>query len=258
MSLRKIVILITLLLSGLVITGWFFNLINLYFLIPVLLLYTIINILGSIKIQWNYFIESFNNANTEEKIIALTFDDGPNEEVTTQLLEILNKHNVKATFFCIGSKVNINKSVIERIANEGHLIGNHSFYHANYFDLLSSERMIKEIDLTNNDIYKITGVKPLLFRPPFGVTNPPLRRALNNSGMTSIGWSLRTFDTMNGANQVMEKLKNNTTPGDIILFHDTLEYIPELVDNYLDWIKEQEWRIVGLDQLLNIQAYEEN
>lgn len=257
MSLRKIVILVTLLISAFVITGWVLNIVSLYLLIPVLLIYTIINILGSIKIQWNYFIRSFNKAETEDKIIAITFDDGPDEMVTSQLLKILDKHNAKATFFCIGSKVNPNKAIVESIINKGHIIGNHSFFHANYFDLLSSERMMKEIELTNNDIYKITGVKPLLFRPPFGVTNPPLRKALNNAGMTSIGWSLRTFDTVKDPDQVLEKIKNNTLPGDIVLFHDTLEFIPQVVDKYLDWIKEQGWKIVGLDKLLNIQVYEE-
>ncbi len=254
---RKKVIPLTIVLAALVIAGWVFNLISLYFILPILAFYTLINVLGSINIQWNYFINSLNSKNTDEKIIALTFDDGPDPEVTPILLDVLKKHNSVATFFCIGQKVNNYKEIVQSITKYGHIIGNHTYYHSHYFDLLSATRMRKEIDLTNNDIYKITGLRPKLFRPPYGVTNPSLAKALKRTMMTSIGWSLRSLDTVKSKDQVMEKLKQNTKSGDVVLFHDTRKYTPELIDEYIGWLDQNGYKIVSLNQLFNIKVYED-
>jgi peptidoglycan/xylan/chitin deacetylase (PgdA/CDA1 family) len=257
MTFRQTIILTTIVLIVLIVIGNYLGYLSLIYLIPIVLVYLTISALGSIKIGWNYYIRSYNGIKTDNKIVSITFDDGPHQIVTPQLLDVLKKHNVKATFFCIGSKVNSNKSVVQSIVNEGHLIGNHSYYHSNFFDIYTTNRMVNEIDLTNNDIYKITGVKPMLFRPPFGVTNPLLRSAIQRTNMISIGWSLRSFDTVKDIESTYKKLVNKTKPGDIVLFHDTLDFVPELLDRYLLWLKSNNFKIVGLDKLLNIVAYAE-
>ena len=96
-----------------------------------------------------------------------------------------------------------------------------------------------------------------MFRPPYGVTNPSLKKALEKTDMYSIGWSVRTFDTVRNADRVMKKLKNKTRPGDVILFHDTDDKIIDLTDNYLSWLNKEGFKVVSLEQLFNINGYDD-
>lgn len=240
-----------------ILIGWYFNLTSLYYLIPVTVLYIIINVVGSARIQSNYFFLSYCNASTTQKEIAITFDDGPHPEVTPKLVELLDLHNVKATFFCIGKNASTNPQIVAEIFNKGHLIGNHSYNHSGYFDLLSSKNMEKEILETNLVLNSITGKSPLLFRPPYGVTNPMLRKALNKTKMVSVGWSVRSFDTAKNPKDVIVKLMANTKPGDVVLFHDTNAHIIPIIEQYLGWLKKNDFKIVSLTSLLNILAYED-
>lgn len=257
MTVRQFVILLTIVFIGLIIIGSVYDIVSIYLLIPVFSIYITISVLGAIKIGWNYYITSYNKALTHQKVVALTFDDGPHNQTTEQILEVLKKHNAKATFFCIGKNVNPNKSIVQSIVKEGHIIGNHTFYHSNFFDIYSTNRMVNEIDLTNNDIYKLTGVKPLLFRPPFGVTNPLLKSALIKTNMTSIGWSLRSFDTVKDMDRTFNKLIKKTKPGDIVLLHDTLEFSAQLLDNYITWLKSNNYSVLALDKLIKIKVYDD-
>lgn len=253
---RKIVNIITLSIFLVIIIAWILNFLPIYYLIPVVLIYTIINIIGSSSIANNYFIESINNIITDKKEIAITFDDGPDANITPELLEILNNNNVKATFFCTGEKALKNGDILSRIFENGHIIGNHTYYHSKFFDLFSASRMVNEISFTNNEIYKVTGKTPKLFRPPYGVTNPMLKKALKRTNLVSIGWSLRSLDTVKSKNKVLQKLKSSTKPGDIVLFHDTVPDIVSIVQEYLVWLKENSYKVVSLTKNLNIQEYE--
>ncbi len=254
--LRRVVNIFTLSVTSLVVIAWLLDIVSLYYLIPLAVLYTIINIIGSSNIQLNYFTHSYCNAITESKEISLTFDDGPDPEITPRLLELLKENNIKATFFCIGSKVKAEDTIINEIHNAGHIIGNHTYYHSKFFDLFSASRMVNEINFTNNLIYKTIGKTPLLFRPPYGVTNPMLKRALSRTKLISIGWSLRSLDTVKKESAVIEKLKSKTKPGDIVLFHDTVPDIVSVVRNYIQWLNENNFKIVSLNNLINVPAYE--
>jgi peptidoglycan/xylan/chitin deacetylase (PgdA/CDA1 family) len=253
----KKVSIITIIVVALVIAGWYFNVASLYYIIPISILYLIINIFGSANIKLNYFFHSHCNAATSKKEIALTFDDGPHPVITPLLLELLNKHNITATFFCTGKNAENNPDIVSKITTNGHIIGNHSYGHSKFFDLLSARKMQKEISLTNEVISSITGKTPLLFRPPYGVTNPMLRKAISKSKLISIGWSLRSFDTVKNSQKVLNKLLSNTMPGDIVLFHDTNAQIITIIEDYLLWLQKNDYKIVSLTSLLNIPAYEE-
>lgn len=226
-------------------------------LIPIVI-YAAALIIGSIKIGLNFYFKSANKASTDEKIIAITFDDGPHPEITPKLLDFLTQENIYATFFCIGERINEHPEVIQRAHKDGHLIGNHSYTHHRWFDLFGKKKMIKEIEQTNEAIMKLIGKYPILFRPPYGVTNPTLKGALKKTNMISAGWSLRSFDTVKNADHVIRKLIRNTKPGDVILFHDNDLKIIEIVSEYLRWLNENDFKIVSLEQLFNIEAYEAN
>ncbi len=237
--------------------GWYFYQTSLLYFIPVIFVYSVINILGSTNIQLNYFLHSQCSSSTKKKVIAITFDDGPHPNYTPKLLEVLDSHNVNATFFCIGKNAGTNPEIVSEIIKKGHLVGNHSYSHNKLFDLFSSRKMQKEIKETNKLLASIIGNLPLLFRPPFGVTNPMLSKAISRTNMVSVGWSLRSFDTVKGPDAVIAKMVANTKPGDVVLFHDTNPNIITIIEEYLLWLNKNDYKIVSLTSLLNIEAYED-
>ena len=254
---QKKVDIITVIITALITIGWYFSIVSPYYLVPLLIAYLGINIVGSSNIQLNYFYHSYCSSITSKKEIAITFDDGPHPDITPKLLELLSSNKSKATFFCKGKNVAIYPGIVNKIVSHGHTVGNHSYNHSKYFDLFSSAKMQQEIIDTNGIIKLITEKTPVLFRPPYGVTNPMLRKALNNSNMTSIGWSLRSWDTVRSSDKVLAKLKASTKPGDIILFHDTNPNIIKIIEDYLNWLQKNDFKIVSLTTLLNIPAYED-
>jgi len=227
----------------------------LYLLIPIFL-YIISLVFGSIFIGLDFYFKSLNKSNTENKEIAITFDDGPNAFITPKLLQLLDNENVKACFFVIGKNIAGNEKIVKKIAAEGHLIGNHSFSHHTLIDLFSSEKIAAEIEHTNLEIKKLIRKEPVFFRPPYGVTNPLIKKAIQMTEMVPVGWSLRSLDTVNSADKVLQKLKRNTKPGSVVLFHDTNEKILEIIIEYLHWLKVNEYKIVSLDKLFSIEIYE--
>lgn len=156
-----------------------------------------------------------------EPKIALTFDDGPNEPYTSEILDILKKYNVKATFFVLGKNVEFYPSIMKRIVKEGHVIGNHTYSHP--YLLLKSKTQIKyQIKRTEQNIMQITGVKPYLFRSPYGVDNKWIYLAAKQMGYVTIEWSVTG---KNGGKEIQpEKIVNDvlkgTENGSIILLHD--------------------------------------
>ena len=212
--------------------------------------------IGVFSIQKNFFFKSYNNGPQTKKEIAISFDDGPNAQVTPLLLDILANNNVKATFFCVGEKILENKDLVKRIAREGHIVGNHSYSHSILFDFMPPSGMIQEINSTNELIYKIIGKKPRFFRPPFGITNPFVKKAINHTGMTPIGWSLRSLDTVKNEKKVLARIKNKIQPGDIVLMHDKSKHILSVVQDLISWVEASELKIVSLNKLLALDAYE--
>jgi peptidoglycan/xylan/chitin deacetylase (PgdA/CDA1 family) len=172
------------------------------------------------------------------------------------ILDILKKHNVKATFFVIGSKAELNPEIIKRIDKEGHLIGSHSFTHHYLFDLFSSRRMENEMIRTDNVIYSIIGKRMKLFRPPYGVTNPTISKAINNLQYLSIGWSLKSGDTViKNESKLIKNVISKVKNGDIILFHDNKPWNVKAIDSLMGYLNEKGYSISRLDEFLTIHAY---
>ncbi|MCK4662757.1 MAG: polysaccharide deacetylase family protein [Bacteroidales bacterium] len=228
---------------------------SLLFIVGVIILYSFCLFLGAYFIKFNFYLKSINSVKTDKKEIAITFDDGPNREITPKVLELLAKHNIKASFFCIGTNIEKNKDIILEIEKQGHIIGNHSYSHYFLFDLFSTKKMSKELSNTNKQIEDITGKTPVFFRPPYGVTNPNLNKAIKKNNLISIGWSIRSLDTVKRKEQILDRVKKRLKNGDIILFHDNDIKIIAVLENLFEFLIKNGYRIVNLDELLKIKAY---
>ena len=206
-------------------------------------LFLLILALGSYYLRFQYYLTSINKLSNKGKTISLTFDDGPNEKVTPKLLEILEKHNVKAMFFCIGTNIERNIDVTKSIIEQGHVLGNHTYSHSNTFALSSYKNVEKEIIRTNELIESITNQKNIYFRPPFGVTNPIISKVIANNNIKVMGWNLRSFDTVISSERLLKKLKTNVKPNNIILLHD-IESSLQAVDEFIYYAKEKGFKFV--------------
>jgi len=228
-----------------------------YYYILLVAVYLTLLFSMSFYIRSGFYMKVLCNVLTEDKVIALTFDDGPDQELTPKLLDHLHDLGIPATFFCIGRKAQKNKSLLKRMHLEGHLIGTHSYSHSNWFDLYSSAHMRRELEQSSNLVFEAIGKKPLLFRPPYGVINPILRRALRGSGFHVIGFSNRAWDTSSRKKEViLTRILKNLRPGDIILLHDTIPETINIIKNMAELLRQAGYQIVPLDKLLNISAYE--
>jgi peptidoglycan-N-acetylglucosamine deacetylase len=204
----------------------------------------------------NFHLPVICRAGTDEKSVSVTFDDGPDPVKTPGILEVLKKHDVKATFFCIGKKLSGNESLLKKMDDEGHLICNHSYSHSNWFDLFPAHRMHAEIIKTNHMIVQITGKMPPFFRPPFGVVNPMVKKALKNMPLKVICWNIRSLDTLiRDPRKIKKKILRKLKPGSIILLHDHTPFTENHLDDMLAAIKDAGYGIVPLDKLLKQPAY---
>lgn len=221
-----------------------------YILFP-LILWAIVVPPGSFNIQWNFFLNAISKGNPAGNKIALTFDDGPHPEYTPRVLELLEKYDAKASFFCIGKKVKKHPAVLQEIHLKGHNIGNHSFSHGYWIDFNGKNSWLREIDFTDREIEKVIGRKPRFFRPPFGVTTPHLAKAIRKRHHRVIGWNLRSFDTVKNPNLVVDKILKNVSPGSILLLHDHLPGILTILEQLLPELLARNFTFVTLEELID-------
>ncbi len=159
---------------------------------------------------------------TKEKIIALSFDDGPNPKYTPEILDLLQQYHARATFFVIGSRVEQYPDLAKREVREGHEIANHTFHHSR-IRKLSPEELREEIEKTGATIASVTGQTPHLFRPPGGYYDETIVNTAKEAGYKVIMWSWHQ-DTRDwsqpGTNRIVNLVLSNARNGDIVLFHD--------------------------------------
>jgi peptidoglycan/xylan/chitin deacetylase (PgdA/CDA1 family) len=223
--------------------------------VGVVVAYIAISACGATVMSLQYFVPVKWRAQSTNAI-AITFDDGPIEGKTTRILDILERHKVPGTFFCIGSRIKGNEQLMQRIDRGGHLIGNHSFFHGKTFDLMSAESVIEELKNTDLRVAETIGKKPKFFRPPYGVTNPMIAKAVRKLDYTVIGWSVRSFDTITkDPARLLKRLTSGLKGGDVILFHDYCESTHAILSEFIDRAQQKGFRIIRLDELLNEQPY---
>ena len=158
-------------------------------------------------------LDDFKN----KKLIAFTFDDGPNTSTTSRLLDGIKEYNAKVTFFVLGSRVNSHQEVLKRAYEEGNQIGSHTYNHLNLL-LLSDSKIIEEISKTDEAIKNIIGTSPELLRPPYGNVNDNIKQL---SSKYIINWNVDTEDwKLKDRNLIKENILKNARDGAIILLHD--------------------------------------
>lgn len=179
--------------------------------------------------------------------LALTIDDGPDPRVTPRVLDLLEERGAKATFFCIGERVQRCAELARELVRRGHAVENHSQRHLNHFSLLGPRGLVAEIERAQDTIGITTGQQPLFFRAPAGLRSPLLEPVLSRLGLRLASWTRRGFDTVNASpGVVLGKLTRGLGAGDILLLHDghaaltkngapvILEVLPRLLDAFAE------------------------
>lgn len=207
---------------------------------------------ASYSIRAGIYLSSFCRKKTEEKIVALTFDDGPDAVQTPKILNVLEEYGVQACFFCIGKKVEGNEALVQEIVRRGHLIGNHSYAHSPLLPCYSLSKLKKDFLACQLTLEKVTLQSVRLFRPPFGVTNPTVAKAVRDLGYISVGWNIRSFDTcISDRYHVLRRIKRFLRPGSVILLHDRLPDSERLLTDLLTYLGQEGYRVVRLDSMLD-------
>lgn len=224
----------------------------------VLILWFIVTTIGSFHIRWNYFLKAIHkNKDVNDNVIALTFDDGPNPEFTPEVLSLLKKYNFKATFFCIGKQVEKHPEILQQILADGHVVGNHSYLHSNNYGFLSTKKVISDLEKNQQIIENITSLKTQFFRPPFGVTNPNISKAVKKMNLITFGWSVRSYDTVvKNPTKVFQKISSKIQKGDVVLLHDTSQKSVLILEQLLEFMKQTKMKSVTLESLFNLKPYE--
>lgn len=199
-----------------------------------------------------------NRVNTKEKKVALTFDVAWGSENIEEILDILDKHNAKATFFLVGSWIDDNEELVKEIHNRGHEIGNHSNTHSSFPDI-SNEQKIEEIISTSKKIEELTGEKVNLFRPPFGNVDKDTINTCKTLGYYTVKWDVDSGDWKNiGPIHVVDRVSKNTSSGSIILFHANVRDVGTYLDNSLDNLEKKNYSMVTVSNLIYKNNYKVN
>lgn len=189
--------------------------------------------------------------------VALTFDDGPSERFTAQVLDVLAGFGAVATFFCVGMNVQHRPDLAERAAAEGHVLANHTWSHP-YLPDLAPEDLNWQLARTNEVVARITGKSPTLFRPPYGGRDAAVMRRLALSGMTTVLWDVEAPDwRLPGEEEIGAEILGNVRNGSVILLHDgggdrsqTVRSLPRI----LEGLSQRGYRFVTIENLIRTAA----
>jgi len=241
--------------SVIVMLNWFFA-ITLWWLILPSAVYLACLIYGSSVIQANFFAPAYCSAQTAEKIIALSFDDGPHAEYTPQVLALLAQYKATASFFVIGKNIHGNESLLQQIVTEGHSIGNHTYSHSFFIDFKNVQGFKDELNQTAELVLNSIGKRMQLFRPPYGVTTPNLAKAAKQLDYHTIGWNIRSLDTTNDTVEIItQRVQSQMQSGAIILLHDTSSKTIQVLEQILNFAQNNGYKIVSVERLVKINAY---
>ena len=203
------------------------------------------------------------------KLVALTFDDGPYGEATSQILDILKKERVHATFFLLGINVEKYPAIAKRIVSEGHVIGNHSYSHSKLLSKMPIEDFQADVRHAENLIVSATGLHPRYFRPPYGKHKPSMDQQLKDMGYFMVLWDVgaKDYEQDTSSETIVEQIIGNTLKGQkrqqIIRLHDgrdvqigyprqnVIQALPKIIDQ----LKKRSYRFVTLEQIIHQSPY---
>jgi len=199
------------------------------------------------------------HASKDQKQVALSFDDGPDSRFTPEILDVLDKHQVHATFFMMGSRAKEHPDIVERVDDEGHAIGSHTYWHPNLSEE-GLERLDWEVKETDETIENIVGYKPRLFRSPYGNLDEKIVERLVDLDHTIVGWDVDSLDWKQpGTDVIADNVLSNVSPGSIILMHDGGDWSMDLsgtvesLDRIITKLKEDSIDFVTIPELIDSQ-----
>jgi polysaccharide deacetylase family sporulation protein PdaB len=211
------------------------------------------------KEYWTGSKDIIWNVNTQEKVIALTFDDGPSLTFTPQILDILKKNKVKATFFVIANEATKYPEIVRRMVDEGHEVANHTYNH-HYLNRFGEKALKEEILQAEETLIRITGLKPVLFRPPGGYFNERIVKVSKELKYTIVIWSWeqQPKDWANpGTFAIIRSALKKATGGNIIVMHDrggdriqTVQALQPIIEG----LKEKGFRLVTVSEMIKLSS----
>ncbi|MFP4698168.1 MAG: polysaccharide deacetylase family protein [Eubacteriales bacterium] len=194
---------------------------------------------------------------TEDKKIAISFDEGWGMDRTEEILDVLEEYNAKATFFLVGSWVETYPDDVKLIARRGHDLGNHSTTHPLMTEL-NREQIVEEIEGVHNQVKKLTGKDMILFRPPYGAYDNKMIEVAEECNYYTIKWNVDSYDWKSESVEKIttsvlksDQLKN----GSIILFHNNRKYTKEALEIILARLKEEDYEIVSISEIIIREDY---
>lgn len=193
-----------------------------------------------------YCVEKGEN----EKIVALSFDAAWGNEDTGELIKIMDKYNVKTTFFVVGGWVDKYPESVKQLFDAGHEIMNHSGTHP-HMTQITKEEMIKEVTSCDEKIEKITKVKPTLFRAPYGDYNNEVVGTMRETGHFTIQWDVDSLDWKNlSPEEIKQRVLSKIKPGSIVLFHNAALHTPEALPDIIEKLQSDGYKIVPVSQII--------
>jgi peptidoglycan/xylan/chitin deacetylase (PgdA/CDA1 family) len=188
-------------------------------------LYFAVIFAGVLVLRLRMFADAVIRGPADARGIVLTFDDGPDPVHTRKVLDVLDAHDAKATFFVIGKKVERHPEVVTEILERGHEVGVHGYEHDRLFSLRGPRQVRRDLERAVKAIEKVTKTRPTLFRPPVGHTNPTIARIADQLDLTIVGWSVAGYDGIAGADpkKVAARITRRLDDGDLVLLHDAAE-----------------------------------
>jgi len=189
-------------------------------------LYVALLLCGVFVLRLRMFADAIVRGPSGATGVVLTFDDGPDPVHTREVLDALDVHRAKATFFVIGKKAEKHRELVEEIVRRGHDVGVHGFAHDRMFSLRGSKRVREDLERAIRVLENITGTTPTLFRPPIGHTNPTIARVADLLDLTMVGWSVRARDGLarTKPDDVLARISRGLEDGAIVLLHDAPEH----------------------------------
>ncbi len=192
----------------------------------------------------------------DDKAVSLTFDAAWGNEDTQLLIEILGKYNVKATFFVVGQWVDKYPESVKALHDAGHEVMTHSDDHA-HFNSLSSEQIASNINRSCDKIEAVTGVRPSLFRCPYGEYNDNVVSTLDSMGIHTIQWDVDSLDWKDlSAGEITARVTKNVNSGSIVLFHNAAKHTPEALPSIIEYLLAEGYKILPVSEILLKGEYE--
>jgi len=186
----------------------------------------------------------------DNKCVSLTFDAAWGNEDTQQLIDILAKYNIKATFFVVGAWVDKYPESVKALHDAGHEVMSHSNDHA-HFSKLSENEIVDNLNTCNDKIEKVTGVRPTLFRCPYGEYDDHVITTVNSIGMTAIQWNVDSLDWKGiSASEISQRVLSKVVPGSIVLFHNAAENTPEALPTIIEGLIADGYSIIPVSEIL--------